>query len=72
MTGWSGLTVENSAHHQELQGLAKHLYIFTFCFGTHPTYLPLTGPFQKNSRVVTRTDKPLVFLLSECESVIQS
>lgn len=32
----------------------------------------LIGHFQKISLVVARTDKPLVFILGECEPVIQS
>lgn len=56
---------------------AVHIFTFFFFFLSfvHTRYIQmftLIGHFQKISQVVARTDKPLVFILGECEPVIQS
>lgn len=61
-------------------GRAKHLHIFTFFLFFFLSFVhtrkiqmfTLIEHFQKISQVVARTDKPLVFILGECEPVIQS
>lgn len=63
-----------------LNWTVPNIYTFSrFCFFflsfVHTHYIQmftLIGHFQKISLVVARTDKPLVFILGECEPVIQS